>query len=150
MSSLQQLFGAYGPWLWAGLGVVLLTLEVLVPGVHFLWFGLAAVAVTAAAALLPIGLGWQIVLFGLISMVTVYVGRRLAREQTGPTDAPALNERGQQYVGRTVVVEDAIADGRGRVRVDDTLWAAEGPNIPAGSAAKVTGVKNTVLVVERA
>ena len=55
--------------------------------------------------------------------------------------------RGQQYVGRSVVVEQAIENGRGRVRVGDTLWSAEGPDAPAGTRVTVTGRKGTVLVV---
>jgi membrane protein implicated in regulation of membrane protease activity len=63
---------------------------------------------------------------------------------------PDLNVRGQQYVGRSLVVEQAIEGGRGRVRVGDTLWAAEGPDVPVGTRVTVTGARGTVLVVERA
>jgi membrane protein implicated in regulation of membrane protease activity len=45
------------------------------------------------------------------------------------------------------VVEQAIENGRGRVRVGDTLWSAEGPDAPAGTRVTVTGSKGTVLVV---
>jgi membrane protein implicated in regulation of membrane protease activity len=66
------------------------------------------------------------------------------------SDLPDLNVRGQQYVGRAVVVEQAIENGRGKVRVGDTLWSAEGPDVPAGARVTVTGSKGTVLVVEPA
>ena len=58
--------------------------------------------------------------------------------------------RGQQYIGRSLVVEQAIQNGRGKVRVGDSLWAAEGPDAPAGARVTVTAAKGTVLVVERA
>jgi hypothetical protein len=35
-------------------------------------------------------------------------------------DVPDLNVRGAQYIGRIVAVEDAIVNGRGRVRVGET------------------------------
>jgi membrane protein implicated in regulation of membrane protease activity len=60
---------------------------------------------------------------------------------------PELNIRGSQYVGRTVTVEVAISNGRGKVRVGDTMWTAEGPDTPVGTRVKVTGVNGTVLVV---
>ena len=66
------------------------------------------------------------------------------------SDRPDLNVRGQQYVGRSVVVEQAIENGRGRVRVGDTLWSAEGPDTPAGTSVTVTGTRGTVLVVKPA
>jgi membrane protein implicated in regulation of membrane protease activity len=47
------------------------------------------------------------------------------------------------------VVEQAIQNGRGKVRVGDTLWPAEGADMPAGAEVKVIAAKATVLVVER-
>jgi membrane protein implicated in regulation of membrane protease activity len=65
------------------------------------------------------------------------------------TDQPDLNRRGGQLVGRILVVEEAIEAGRGKVRVGDTLWPAEGPDLPAGTEVRVTAAKATLLVVER-
>ena len=45
MSALIDLFAGLGPWNWFIIGVLLMALETLVPGVHFLWFGLSAVVV---------------------------------------------------------------------------------------------------------
>ena len=42
---------------------------------------------------------------------------------------------------------EPINRGRGKVQVGDTVWTAEGPDMPAGARAKVTGVNGTVLVV---
>ena len=38
--------------------------------------------------------------------------------------------------------------GRGKVRLGDTLWAADGPDCPAGTRVRVTGAAGTVLLVE--
>jgi inner membrane protein len=72
------------------------------------------------------------------------------RPDVTKSDLPDLNERGQQYIGRSLVVEQAIQNGRGKVRAGDTLWLAEGPDAPAGSRVKVTATRGTLLVVERA
>ena len=66
------------------------------------------------------------------------------------SDQSSLNLRGQQYVGKTFVLEQPIAEGRGKLRVGDTLWSAEGPDLDAGKRVRVTAVKGTVLVVEGA
>jgi membrane protein implicated in regulation of membrane protease activity len=58
-----------------------------------------------------------------------------------------LNRRAEIYVGRTFTLERPIVDGRGRVRVDDTVWLVEGPDLPAGARVQVTGVANTLLRV---
>jgi membrane protein implicated in regulation of membrane protease activity len=54
-----------------------------------------------------------------------------------------------QLVGRIVLVSEAIEGGRGKVRVGDTLWPAEGPDTPVGTEVRVIAAKATVLVVER-
>ena len=65
------------------------------------------------------------------------------------TDQPDLNRRSVQLVGRVGVVEEAIAHGRGRVRIGDTLWLVEGPDAPAGAQVRVTAAEGAVLQVER-
>ena len=144
---MAQFMISYGVWIWLALAAALMTLEVVVPGVHFLWFGVAASIVALLAWITPFGWEWQLVVFGLLSLLAVYYGRRLGRGNHTATDTPALNERGHQYIGRTVIVEEAISGGRGRVRVGDTVWQAEGPNLPAGARATVKAVNGTVLVV---
>jgi inner membrane protein len=150
MQGLFAFFLGFGVWNWLILAVVLFTLEIVVPGVHFLWFGLAAVVIGILA--LTTGVTWQvqIIAFVIISVLTVFGVRRFVRSDAAKSDLPDLNERGQQYIGRTVVVEQAIQNGRGKVRIGDTPWLAEGPDAPAGTRVKVTAAKGSLLVVERA
>lgn len=155
MQSLTDFMWSLGAWNWFILAVLLFGLETIIPGVHFLWFGLAAVVVGLAAYAAP-GLGiaavftwpWQLVVFALVSVATVFLVKRFARAEAAETDEPDLNVRGAQYVGRMVLVEDAISGGRGKVRVGDTLWSAEGPDAAKGARVRVAGVRGTVLVVE--
>ncbi len=150
--ALIEYFAGFGLWNWVFLGLALCALETLIPGVHFLWFGLSALATAALAYVLQsagVDFTWwlQLVLFAGLSFVTLYLVRRYAPPD-GRSDEPALNLRGAQLIGRTVVVADAITGGRGRVRVGDTLWPARGPDLPVGASARVTGANDTVLVIE--
>jgi hypothetical protein len=150
MQGLVSFFYDFGVWNWLILAVLLFILEAVVPGVHFLWFGIAAVVVGALAK--ATGMAWQlqIIAFAVISVLTVFWVRRYVRPDVATSDLPDLNVRGQQYIGRSLLVEQAIQNGRGKVRADDTLWLAEGPDTPAGTRVKVTSTKGSVLVVERA
>jgi membrane protein implicated in regulation of membrane protease activity len=156
MESLVEFFYGLGFWNWVFLGLALCALEAVIPGVHFLWFGLSALLVGILVMVAhAIGLSdvltwpWQLVLFAVVSMASVFGVRRFVRPDAR-SDLPDLNLRGAQYIGRTAVVADAISGGRGKVRIGDTVWAATGPDMPAGSSARVTGTDDTVLIVEPA
>ena len=45
-------------------------------------------------------------------------------------------------------LDGAIVDGRGRLKIDDTVWLIAGPDLPAGTHVRVTGADNTLLRVE--
>lgn len=152
MSALTDFFAGLGPWNWFIIGLFLMALETIIPGVHFLWFGLSAVIVGAIAMGLGVALSlpWQLTLFAVISVATVFGVRRFANAQTVESAEKDLNQRSAQYFGRIVVVEEDISDGRGRVRVGDTLWPASGSDAPKGSRVRITGANGTVFVVEPA
>ena len=134
---------------WFALAVLLLVLESVVPGVHFIWFGLSAVIVGVISLVAQVAWQWQLILFALIAMLAVFWVRYKSRAESAKPDVADLNVRGAQYIGRVVTVEDAISNGRGRVRVGDTIWLAEGEDTPSGGRVKVTGVDGTALVVVR-
>jgi len=150
MQDLLTLLHGLGAWNWLILAVVLLILETVIPGVHFLWFGIAAAVIGALALSTNIAWQLQVLAFVLLSVAVVFWVRRFVRPDVAISDLPDLNVRGRQYVGRSLIVEQAIENGRGKVRVGDTLWSAEGPDAPAGTRVTVTGARGTVLVVERA
>jgi len=137
-----------GAWAWLILAVVLVVLETVIPGIHFVWFGMAATIVGIIALATGMDWQWQLLLFGILSFATAILLRRYAVPQNAPSDQPGLNERGSYYVGRVVVVEDAIRNGRGRVRVGDTVWTAEGPDLDAGDTARINRLNGTVMIVE--
>jgi membrane protein implicated in regulation of membrane protease activity len=137
-----------GSWSWFILAVLLFILETALPGVHFLWFGLAAVLVGVMALATDLAWPWQALAFGAIAVLMVFAVRRVSRVEAKQGDLSDLNARAQQYVGRSLVLAEAIENGRGKVRVGDSLWQAEGPDLPSGARVKVTAANGTVLVVE--
>ena len=147
---LPEFFWNLGAWNWFIVAVALFALESVVPGVHFVWFGVAAVIVGALGLTLDIAWEWQLITFAVISCITVFFARRYAAPDVAHSDEPDLNARAVQYVGRVVTVEQAIADGRGKVRVGDTVWNAQGSDAPQGARVRITGTNGTCLLVEHA
>ncbi len=132
---------------WLSIGVVLCIAEMIVPGVFLMWLGIAALLTGLAVFVLPIPLAAQLLLFAVLSVATVYAGRRWSSSDDIPSDDPMLNDRLARLVGEQVVVEEAIVGGRGRVRVGDGVWPASGADAPAGMRLTVTGAANGTLIV---
>ncbi len=93
---------------------------------------------------------WYLAPGGALLAANLLLDQLWTHRARPPSDQPDLNRRPEQLVGRVLQVEEAIVGGRGKVRAGDTLWPAEGPDMPAGAAARVAAVRDTVLVVERA
>lgn len=135
---------------WGAAALALGIAELAAPGVFLVFLAVAA-AVTAAAVLaLPdLTPAAQAASFGVWSVVAVLVGRRWYRDYAPGEADPTLNDLGARLVGRDVVVTQAIADGRGRVRVGDGEWLAAGPDAPAGAVMRVVGLAGGVVRVAR-
>jgi membrane protein implicated in regulation of membrane protease activity len=138
-----------GHWHWLILAVALVILEVFAPGAFFLWLGIAAGVVGALVYLAP-ALGWeyQVLVFSVLSVISIVVWRKFFRTEAADTDQPTLNRRGEQYVGRTFTLSEPVVNGEGKIRVDDSTWKIHGKDCAAGSQVKVTGVDGTILKVK--
>ena len=138
-------------WHWWILAGLLLILELTAPAFFFLWLGIAAAAVGLILMVFPsMALETQLVLFGLASIVAVLAWRKYRETRPVSTDQPNLNRRGHQYIGRVFSLSEPITNGVGKVTVDDSTWKVKGPDLPAGTSIKVTGVEGVVFRVEAA
>ncbi len=146
---MAELFSNVDHWSWWILAVVLLVLEMFVPGTFFMWIGIAAGVVGFLLLLVP-GMGWayQVGIFAVLSVVAVLAWRRYQLRHPVVSDQPTLNRRGEQYVGRVFTLEEPIVNGHGKIRVDDTTWRILGEDCAAGSRVKVIGVDGVLLKVE--
>jgi membrane protein implicated in regulation of membrane protease activity len=148
---MDALFAHIDYWHWLIAAGVLLLIEVLAPSFFFLWMAVAA-AVTAAALWLQPGLDWQyqLMIFSVLSVVSIVLFRRYQRARPVTTDQPTLNRRGEQYIGRTFTLAEPIINRSGVLRVDDTSWRISGDDQPAGTRVTVSGADGVILQVRRA
>jgi len=113
------------------------------------WVGIGAGLVGAWQIAQGERSGWWLVGAGTCMLIAdVVIDFVWAHPSVSKSDQPDLNRRAEQLIGRVLVLEEAIEGGRGKVRVGDTLWLAEGAELPAGTRVKVTGVRRDALQVE--
>ena len=136
-------------WYWAVLGAVFAVIEVAVPAMVCIWLAAAALGVAAISWRYP-GLAWehQALIFAALAVASVALGRTAVGRTKASESERRLNRRAETYVGRMFTMDGAIVDGRGRLRVDDTVWLVAGADLPAGTRVRVTGTENTLLRVE--
>jgi membrane protein implicated in regulation of membrane protease activity len=147
---LLDLFVQYGPWAWFVLGLVLLALELVVPGGWFLWLGAAGI-VTGLTGFIP-GVGWpfQVTIFGVLALVIVVGWTAIARTRKPWSDRPLLNKRAETFIGHEAVIEEPIVNGYGRLKLGDSSWRIAGPDLAVGRRVRVVGADGALLKVEAA
>ncbi|MER2606952.1 MAG: NfeD family protein [Siculibacillus sp.] len=143
----ETLFLRYGAWSWWVLGLVLLGLEILVPGFVLVWFGAAAILVGALALMVDWPLRILMLVWAVVSVVLLLAGRRWLRRTASHSQDPLLNDRAGRLVGRTFTLAEPLGENGGRLTIDDTVWRVTGPLLPAGSRVVVRSLDGTVLVV---
>ncbi len=137
-------------WAWLILAGALIVIEILAPSSFFLWLGIAAAIMGGVSFLIPT-LIWpvQVVLFAILSVFAVAIGRRYFKPQATESDHPLLNRRGNQYIGRQFTLEAPIVNGVGWLRVGDSRWRVQGPDLPTGTQVIITGVEGATLIVDQ-
>lgn len=137
-------------WGWLVFAALLGVAEVMIPGVFLIWVALAAAVTGLIALLLPVSVPVQLLIFALLCLVSVWGGRRWYVANPVDSQDPQLNNRTARLVGEIVTVVEPIDNGRGRVKVGDSVWLCRGPDAPAGARVRVVGAEASVLQVELA
>jgi len=145
---IPDLIGDLGGWGWWIAGVMLLALELAIPGNVLVWFGVAAILTGVLALMFEWSWQVELVLFIVLSAVLLIAGRRYFGRDVSPGEQPFLNARAMRLVGGTYVLAQPIVDGHGTIRIDDSNWRITGPDLPSGTKVRVSGVNGTVLSVE--
>ena len=112
------------------------------------WIGIAVAALGILRLGRDLGVGLALIAAGLaLIILDIVIDFVWAAPAVWSSDDPDLNRRGHELIGRTAIVADAITAGRGTVRISDTQWIAEGPDLAVGTEVQITGAQGTRLIV---
>jgi len=140
-------------YLWWIVALVLIAIEVIMPGYFMLWIGIGAAATGVLVLLMPgLPMVAQAIVFAVLAFASCAVYGYAVRPalQKGETDDGRLNRRAEQLIGARYVLTEAIVNGRGKAKVGDGQWLVSGPELPAGSTVEVVAVEGTTLKVKPA
>jgi membrane protein implicated in regulation of membrane protease activity len=140
MDALPDFILAHAFWSWMALGPVFLAVEVVTGSGWLLWPAGSAALTGLAVLLWPMNPPVAVALFGVLTIVTTYIGRRFIRG--APQAANDVNNPLARLVGRRGEAATAFQGEDGRVFVDGKEWSAvlDGPG-PLAAGAKVEVVE---------
>ena len=148
---MTEMFSTLGTWNWLVFGLLLMGLELMLPGVFLFWIGLAALLVGLLSFVINPSWQTQLLMFAVFAVAAVPAWRYFARSEGSRSQTnPFLNKRTEALVGREFTLERPIVDGTGTVRIDDTVWRVAGPDAPAGSRVRVVQADGASLTVAAA
>lgn len=135
---------------WLSLGMFLLVLEVISSTLFFLWFSGAMFVTALVTWLLAPSPTVQGIVFSAATVLALLGWQRYRPlqklEERGA--ASGLNNRLAGFVGRELVLAEAVTNGRGRIQLDDTWWNAVGDDMPAGTRVRIAGVDGMTFRLE--
>ena len=127
------------PAVWIGAGLILAALEMFIPGLVVIWFGVAGV-ITGILAIFVKNTYVQFGVFVVLSTLMVFFSQRIARRIT---HAEPESVGANRMVGVTGVVLQPIRPPElGRVKVRSDEWRAE------AACPIAAGAEGTHLIVE--
>ncbi|KAF3984330.1 MAG: NfeD family protein [Methylococcales symbiont of Hymedesmia sp. n. MRB-2018] len=136
-------------WYWWVFAIFMLGTEVMAPGFFFLWLSVAGFVVGLELFLIPsTSVEIQLLLFSTLSIVSIYSWRRYGKTYRSESDQPLLNKRGVQYIGRIFSVSQAIENGRGKVKIGDSIWTVEGDDCAVDTKVEVVDIDGTIFTVK--
>lgn len=140
---------------WFVLGFIFLILEIMTPGIVFLFFGLGAWVVLLLSLFIPMPSSVQWAVFILVSVVTLatlrkQVTRLFSKGSAGRVDSLKEPMVADSYIGRVIdVIDDITPERPGMVELNGTNWRASSQfAIPKGARARIKEVRDLTLEVE--
>ncbi|MBE0534432.1 MAG: NfeD family protein [Phycisphaerae bacterium] len=151
MESLKDMLRPEIIWLLVGLG--LMFLELMLPGLIVLFFGLGAMIVAAVCFFAEITINQQLGLFILTSILMLVAMRGLLRKvfRGHAHSASGLEGNLSEFIGEHGVVKQTISPRRpGKIEFHGSDWAAVADGtIEAGATVEITGRENITLKVKQ-
>jgi membrane protein implicated in regulation of membrane protease activity len=109
-------------WFLVGLGLLLL--ELVLPGLVILFFGAGAWVTALVCAFTDINLNWQILIFLVASLLGLVLLRKYLKKRFfGKTDK-VTEDQLEEFIGRKAKAVEVFKDGTGLVEFKGTRWSA--------------------------
>jgi inner membrane protein len=111
--------------IWFVVGLVLILMEFVIPGLVIVFFGLGAWVAAIFVAIFPEMAFWvQMMIFTVFSVATLVLLRGSLKKRFFSNQEGAESEGLDDYIGQKAIVEVAIKNGEGKILFKGVSWSA--------------------------
>ena len=97
---MAEMFSTLGTWNWLVFGIILMALEIAVPGVFLFWLGLAALLVGLLSFVIHPSWEIQLLMFAVFAVAAVPLWRRLALSHKSASEQQSVPQQAHRCAGR--------------------------------------------------
>ena len=135
---------------WFILGLVLLLLELVVPGFVIIFFGVGAWITSLVCIIFNPGINLQAAIFAVTSVIVLLVFRRMIQNKFIYNKDDKSESIEDEFTGReAVAIDDFGPDKTGKVEFKGTTWNAESESvIKSGQRVIIIEKVNVKLIVK--
>jgi hypothetical protein len=142
------------PWVWAIGSLITAIAELHCPGCYLIWIAAGGAITALASFAFDLSLSSQLSIFAASCIATCVCGYFLYKrfaisnlEKAFQKNTSPLNQRDLALIGTRGVIAEAIENGHGKVKLGDSVWLAEGPDLKDGTPVVVIHVRGTIVTV---
>ena len=133
-------------WIIVAIGVIVL--DLFTSSFLFMWFSIGAIS-AIVAEIFGLNWGWQILVFSVISIISISLGYPLVKRQFKKSlkRTPLMEEN---YIGMNIIAEKDIID-KAVVKVEGIYWTVvnSGDKIMKGELFQIIEIKGTKLEIKK-
>lgn len=135
--------------IWFLIGLGLLLLELVLPGLVILFFGVGAWVTALACVIHDFNLNWQILIFLVASLLGLVLLRKYLRRKFFGKKSGSTEDQLEEFIGRKAKVIEEFKDGQGRVEFKGTQWSARCKSpLKKGQWVKIVSKDSLILEVK--
>ncbi|MRJ06521.1 MAG: hypothetical protein C6I01_03270 [Epsilonproteobacteria bacterium] len=138
-------------WIWVIIGLLFVGLEVIVPGVTLVWFGLGAILVGIVNYFFPLNLVINLFLWATFSVIFIVLTFKYMKKGV---KGEKIDVNRHLYEGKKGVITEVLDHFFAKAEFEepilgDRVWKVKGENLQVGDIVEVEGVEGNYFRVRK-
>lgn len=133
---------------WIVVAITVVVLDATTGSFLFCWFAVGALG-AIVSSFLGVTFGVQIIIFLILSIVTIAIGYPWAKKNFKKTIeyTPLMEEK---YIGKVLIAEDEIK-GKSKIKLEGIYWTVDSKFeiVKKGEKFRITSIEGNKLIIKR-